>query len=1119
MPAGEKWLLTTLLSITLLGNWVARGQDTRTAGLTGTVTDPAGAIVPGAKVTAINTATKFQYEGQTNEVGRYYIPYLPPGTYELRIEAPGFATYIQADIQLRAGEFPRIDVKLQLSTVSESITITGAVPLLQTETATTTATLQNTVFMRIPVLQVRTYNILTYLPGVNATGFNSFNAIGQRNRSMGYMVDGVSAKEPVRGPATHHTQTLQTTMDALEEVRVLTTGLPAEIGRAGSGAIVAVMKSGTNQLHGSAEDRYINHYLLHRRYFDMLPQSPMGYHELAATLGGPVVLPRLYNGRDRSFFFVAWQRHHEKATETEITRVPSLEMYEGDFSFGGLGYPIYDPYSTRLVDGTWVRDPFPANRVPKSLFDPVAKNFLSYKPWHLPNRPGYLQASGPQENFVTTTRYRSYRSRFDAKYDHQISPLHKFFVRYSHNWHWVWSNRGNVAYAWELLNPAGVPTPTDMGNLAFSDTWTISPTVINEFRVGATRRIYTRRPESYGQDWARKLGIPNVPPETFPQFNNLGFTVNPGGFEKSVAEEISVADNFTRVAGRHTFKTGWELIRSRFNNVAEDRPSGIYNMGGTDFPYRPNTGNGFAAFLLGAVTSAQFTRNMATWLPRWWTHGLYVQDDFRPRPGLTIHIGVRWTYESPYKTKYGQQSQFDPNATDPITGRPGAIIHPKGFLAKRDLNNFQPRLGLAWNFHRSWVFRSSFGLMAVDLMSPTTNICFEEYFASANIQPPPGDPRIAFRLSDGPPKFSFQVNPDGTVPFVGTNFAARQASWYDPNMRLPYIASWSAGFQWQVAPQWLVEWVYQGSAGVGLLNYWNINAIPLDISRDPAVLEQIYRAVQNYRPYPQFGEIRHWSNYGHSSYHGATVRVEKRYSHGLTINSFYTYSKAINEADDEGGASGITFYNRRLEKAVASYDLTHRWVATVTYELPFGQGRALLNRSGWLDRIFGGWELAWTHSFQSGLPFTVTFAGSPYRYLPGASRPNILVPFDQAVVKNWKIGPHRFPTSAQNPYLRAEAFAYPPPFTPGTLGRNTFRGPRLFWPQASLSKQWQIRERLRFILRADVNNVFKRPQFARPGSVYDTRNLGTFGRFTGELGNFAEIGSRFHWILVFRLQW
>jgi len=1036
----------------------------------------------------------------------------------MRVEAAGFQTHIRTGIELRAGESPRIDIILQVGTVNESVTVTGAAPLLQTEAATAMASLTNEVFMRIPVLQVRTWNILAYLPGVVQTGWNSFNAVGQRNRAIGHILDGVSAKQPVIGTSTS-VETLQTSMDVLEEVRLLTSGIPAEYSRGGSGMLVAVMKSGTNDLHGSLEDRYLNNKLLHRRYFDVVKPSPTNVHWMSASATGPVVLPKLYNGRNKTFFVFGWLRHHEKASETSIERVPSEAMLNGDFSFGGLGFPIYDPSSTRLVSGAWVRDPFANNQIPPSRFDPVAKNFLSNNPWRKPNQAGYLEAGGPQQNLAMPTRVRYYLSRYDAKIDHQISSSHKFFARYNRDRNREFTNRGETALAWDILVAGGVPKPSDIHGVAFSDTLTIGPRTINEFRAGMVRRKYTRDLQVYGQGWAQKLGIPNTLPDTFPQFNNLGFSDYPGGYQRTVAEDFTISENLTKVAGRHTFKMGWEVIRSRYNGLDPDQPSGAYNMGGTDFPFRPQTGNGFAAFLLGSVTSATFTQSRATWLPRWWTHGLFFQDDFKPTRNLTLNLGIRWTYETPYRTKYGQQAQFDPTVKDPITGTLGAITHPKAALANRDLNNFQPRVGLAWKFRPDWVFRGSFGLMTVDLLSPATSLAFEEYFASANIQPPPGDPSIAFKLSQGPPVIPYTVNPDGTVQFAGSNYSARQATWFDPKMRMPYIMSWSGGVQWQFAPTWLLDLTYQGSSGVGLLNYWNINAIPLNISTDVAVLDRIYAATQTYRPYPQFGEIRHYSNYGHSSYHSATVRFEKRYGHGMTLNSFYTYSKAINDTDGEAGVSGITYYNRSLEKSVAGFDLRHRFVTTYTLDLPFGVRRKFMNRSGWRDRLFGGWMFTWSHTLQSGLPFTVSFANSPYRYLPGSSRPNILTPFDQAQVEGWQIGPNRLPASAQNPYLRPAAFAYPAAYTPGSLGRNTFRGPTLYWPQISMAKEWKIRERARFSLRWDMNNPFKRPQFSRPGSTYDARNLGAFGRFTGELGNFGEIGSRCHSILVFRLEW
>ena len=200
------------------------------------------------------------------------------------------------------------------------------------------------------------------------------------------------------------------------------------------------------------------------------------------------------------------------------------------------------------------------------------------------------------------------------------------------------------------------------------------------------------------------------------------------------------------------------------------------------------------------------------------------------------------------------------------------------------------------------------------------------------------------------------------------------------------------------------------------------------------MLDTIYRATQNYKPYPQFGTITHYSNYGHSSYHGATFRLERHYSGGMTLNTFYTWSKALNDADEEGAARGVSFYNRALEKGVANFDLRHRFVATFTYDLPFGKGRKFLNSGGWKDAVLGGWLLMWSHSAQSGLPLTVTYASSPNRYLPGVARPDILVPFDQARVQDWNIGANRFPTSAQNAYLNMSAFAYPASYKAGTLG-------------------------------------------------------------------------------------
>jgi hypothetical protein len=435
------------------------------------------------------------------------------------------------------------------------------------------------------------------------------------------------------------------------------------------------------------------------------------------------------------------------------------------------------------------------------------------------------------------------------------------------------------------------------------------------------------------------------------------------------------------------------------------------------------------------------------------------------------------------------------------------------------LNNFQPRLGMAWTFKPDWVFRGSFGINTIDNLSTSENIAFEEYFASASAQSPPGDPRPAFFLSQGPPDFEFTQNPDGSIPFEGQNFSGRSATWYDPNMRMPAIISWSGGIQWGFAENWLGEVNYQGSAGVGLVNRWNINAVPLNISTDINELNQIRQQQQNYKPYPHFGDINHWSNYSHSTYHGVTFRVEKRFSHGFTLNAFYTYSKALNDTDGDGGVGGITFYNRALEKGRAGYDLTHRWVTVTNWDLPFGKGQKFMNTGGWKNAIFGGWRWAFVNTWQSGRPFTLSASGSPYRYLAGAQRPNIIVDsFDAAVVDDWDIGPDRFPTSAQNPMLHIEAFDYAPAYTAGNLGRNTFTAGNLYWPQSSLSKRWVFKERFAASVRWDISNVFKLPQFQRPLTTYDKRNPGNFARYTSADAGFASIASVFHHIIVLRFE-
>ena len=1082
--------------------------------IVGRVTDASGAVIPGVTVVAVDPAKGTSTRATSDDAGIYRLLYLPPARYDISYSGEGFQSVQRQALEVRSGDTVTLDISMQIGSVVEKVEVTGQTPLLEAATSSTGTTIAGQSINRLPIQQRYMWMAMYVMPGV--TSVNGFHIAGQRDRGIGYMMDGVPATEPVRGGVATN-RIMSTTPNAVEEVKMTTTVMPAEYGHSAGGSMSLTFKSGANQLHGEAEDRYINNSLLHRDYFVLSrPTRPFTYHNLAGVLSGPVYLPKLYNGRNKTFFMFGISRHHEKNDREQITTVPNQEMLNGDFSFGGLGFPIYDPATTRqLENGTWVRDPFPGNIIPQSRFSPVARAFLANTPWKAPNNLGgsaLLTRTGPERNLSADLVYRSYRTRYDTKIDQVFGDKNRLFGRYSHVRNRAYGKE--VALAWELLDGNGVLLPSDQINSVISDTHMFSPTVINEVRLGFNRRKESRTPGGLNAGWAQTLGIPGVGGETFPSFFNSNGTPfynawMPGSSYYQVTENFLLQNNLTKIAGAHQFKFGYELMRTRANTRAQSLPSGVYRFGGTDLPFTPNTGNDFAAFLLGSVVRADYNTALANWLPRWWQHAFFIQDDWKVSPRLTLNLGLRWSYESPFTTKYGQHSQFDPDAIDPITGRRGAITHPGTALASRDLNNFQPRVGMAYRMTDRTVFRGGFGLTTVDLLTAGLDQNFEEYFTSVTVQRNPGDPRPAFFIQNGPGQVNYNLLQDGTSPFVGNNFAGRTATWYDPNMRMPYVMTWNGSFQYQFANEWLMELSYQGSAGVGLLEGWNYNQVPLNVSNDPNTLLNIFQNYQNYRPWPHFGNVNHWSNSGHNTFHSGTIKVEKRLSRGVALNSFYTWGKAINSGDNDALLTGVDVYNRALEKGRAGYDVRHRWVTYATVELPFGRGKRWMSNARTLDWFLGGWTLAGVQSFQSGVPVNFTVAGSPNRYLPAGNpvRPDVRVSsYEDIKVDDWSVGPNRFNA---NPMWDINAFAYPAPYTSGTMGRNVLEGPGLIWTQASLAKVINFSERYHMDVRFDLNNVFKRPNFANPNASVNIINPGSFGRPTGTVGGFCCLGGQF----------
>lgn len=1104
--------------------------QTATGTILGHVTDPSGAAVPGVAVTAFNPEKGFTTRTVSDDQGIYRFFYLSPAIYKLTFEKAGFSTLDRDGVELRSNDTLTVDTQVRLGNLAQKVEVNAAPPMLETATSTTGTVLSGTQMNSLPIMQRYTWMTMYTMPGVSS--MNGFHIAGMRDRGIGYQMDGISGTEPIRGGVSTN-RIMSTTQNAIEEVKMVTTVLPADQGHSAGGMLSATYKAGTNSLHLESEDRYVNNAMLHRAYFN-LGNAPFAYHELSELVSGPVILPKIYNGKNRTFFLFGWSRHNETYDQSAFADVPTPEQLGGDFSFNGLGYPIYDPATIRQdTSGKWTATQFPGNIIPQSRFDPVAVNFLKQQPWNAPNNPGgsgLIAADGPHLNYGANTSYTSMRTRFDIKIDHNISEKNRFFARYSQVMNRSRGSGNAIGLHWSLLDGTYVLAPSDQVNGVISDTHVFSPTLVNEVRLGANHRKESRNPPGVNENWAQQLGIPGVSGATFPSFFNSAGTpfynaTMPGAPYYQVDENYTFQENLTKVMGRHSVKMGYELIRTRADVFSQSLPGGVYRFGGTNFPFTTNTGNDFAALLLGSVVRADYSTYLANWLPRWWSHALYVQDDFTYSPRLTFNLGLRWSYESPFTTKYGQQSQFDPNAIDPLTGMPGAITHPSGLLGNRYFKNFQPRVGLAYKISDKTVFRGGFGITTIDLFTTDFNQNFEEYSSSVSVQKPSGDPRPAFYLSQGPGPINYSILPDGTSPFVGTNYSARNATRYDPSLHNPYAMNWNATLQYQFLPTWLAELSYQGSAGVGLLEEWDTNTIPLNISSDPVVLNRIYRNQQAYKPYPNFGSVYLWSNFGHSTYHSGTIKVEKRASFGLTMTSFYTFSKAIDDCDNDGLCLGQTYYNRSLEKGRAGYDITHRSVTYLTYELPFGRNRKWMTGGGVKDYFLGGWNASIIQTFQSGLPVTFTLnatgstvaAGSPNPYLPGNGvlRPNLVAPIDQIAIQDWTIG-DRFNNNLKNPMWNINAFGNPAPFTAGNMGRNMINGPGLNWTQTSIAKNITFKERYVFQIRYDINNVFKQPNFVNPSSVVNLKSPGLFGKPTATQGGWCCLGGQFVSTLVLK---
>jgi hypothetical protein len=1019
--------------------------------------------------------------------------------------------------------------------------------MLETETSAIGTVSEGKTLYNLPLYQRYVNLTLNLAPGMTMGGYGyggdlgAYHIAGQRS-NISISEDGVGGNNPQAGS----TADIKPVQNSVEEVKILTTTLPAEYGHSAGGHIAVVKKSGTNELHGMASDFGRSRIMQHRLFFDKFrstdpqPGAPNGFPGWFmmpdANVGGPIVLPKLYNGRNKTFFFFGWQKLIEKKSAYVVSQVPTAAMKAGDFTFGGQGNQIYDPFTTRqLADGTWTRDPIAGNVIPQNRIDPVAKKILALGPWADPNQPGSLNANGPVSNYLYNEKSRTFFEDFSGRVDQQFSAKFKIYGSYTYNHQ---SGLGRPAdIVLKDFDTNSYLTPLTYQNYSAGKTYVFGPSLINDARVGYMRARNDRLVPSYNKNYGQILGIPNISPALMPMFSSstdqtsieslYGMYIT--GPLRNIGESISFRNDLTKIMGRHAFKMGYELVHLRQNSTVTNIPSGQFlfdNMTAglqpTGNPV-PRTGNTFAGFLFGAVRQATFDAELTSWLPRDNIQSIYFQDDWKFSPNLTFNLGIRYSNESPFHTKYGALSNFDPNATDPTTGLKGGIVHPSGTLNTRDNNNFQPRIGMAWHFSPKWVIRSGFAVNTLDIGFQLSRGQFDEYVATAVQARQPGDPRPIFAISQGPTPVQFSLKPNNTAPYVGTNFGGRSVGAWDSNLRNPYVLNWNTAVQYEINPNYIVSVFYQGAAGVGLIERWQLNTFPLDFgATNPALRTAAFAAPQNFRPWPQFGDILLRSNFGHNTYHSGTAQMQKRYSRGMVLNAFYTFSKALDSQDGDNSGSGVApIQNRGLEKARAGYDRNHRFVGMFTYELPAGRGKPFLNRGGILDALFGGYQVAWIETIESGNPLTFTFANSPFNYYPtfaGTRRPDSAKPHPSLLPDWGNMGGDRFNLNNVNPIIDINNFAYPAAFTPGTSGRNIVTGTRLLWAQISVQKNFKIKERWNAQFRWDFQNPFHNYNFANPTTSVDFQNPRTFGKLNADQRT-ASVGGEALMNFTVQLRW
>jgi hypothetical protein len=1142
---------TLVVAAWLLCGGVAHAQVARSQ-FNGTVTDSAGGVLVGATVVATNVETNVESKATTTDAGVYVLPYLANGVYRVRVEAQGFRPAEANQVTLRAAQTLTLDFKMDVDAITEVMTVTA--PVIETSTAEIGHYVSKKEFETWPIQvgdgqrQIQQF-IFSSLPGSTGGTFEgSIN--GGRNYSHEILIEGIPLGRNLQGGSNNE---MSPPTEAVEEFKLQTGTLGAEFGGGQTAVANFVVKSGTNNYHGSGAVYLQDASMDARPFVAKALNQATPVRELqnwAVAAGGPIILPKLYRGTDRSFFFVTLEgTQQEEQTSTAFRTLPTREFQNGDFSrLFDAGYTgdarsgtvvgtdalgrairfgqIYDPRTTRVVDGRVTRDPFPNNQIPRALWDAVARNTLEQGLWDAPQLDRLLN----NQPILATCCPVFDQKTLAMKFDQVINTQHKMSFYVNREWR-ERNNSPNGRYG----VPPGSPTnlyqlqKTPSWLIRASENWVISDRLLHRFSFGYNRFGNDNRSVYFNQGWPSRIGLQNQPDTTFPRFDfnsgpailgGLGTTGIFGSISRGASYEGStiIQDDLTIVMGRHSVKTGFE---GRFYYVDNDTPDGtasyFFQPAQSNLPgFDQQTGHSYASFLLGAVaTSSRPVQAVSTdYYQR--NFDFYVQDDFKVSSKLTFNLGVRWQIIPGMYEKNGYVTNTDLTLPNAAAGNlPGALRFADQEGRKTFIDTYykqvQPRLGVAYAASPAMAISAGYSSSNRPATAYSDNDGFGGLFATGynssiainrNTRPTPNAQDPTMFLNDPYPSFTgtlpnydpTQLNNQGVTVYTGEEAKREQYHNFNVTVRRQLPANFS------------LTAAYIGAQGRRLSFDSQINRIPFEavgqygdllnspLSSQPQLgIPLPYpgfagTVLQSLRPYPQFTSVTFLNNFkGKTRYNSLQTTLERHFSQGLALLAAYTWSKTednVLKQDASGDEWALAGGGRHIP-----HFLKLTWI----YELPIGPGKGI-DVGGVLGQIVGGWTLTGIHNYRSG--GTLSISDSRINGVGFPFRPDVVSGVDQVIYDGSALDLAR-----GTPYLNPAAFAVQPLSAQGIPTRVgtappilDVRGPAFYSEDFGLLKRVTAGAARTVEFRADFINVLNRSGLGGPNTDVSSPN---FGRIFG----------------------